>query len=191
MRIAGGPRPLVTQRCQEKYQKQEDSAWTTSSGINWHKNCKAAASLALSYGYCHGGQMMYMCTCRFKHSFLHETILNPNSNSKSRGYTSHLTCSCASAVRLFSGWGHLSRKRWRTRRRRGPTAAQTTSRPPPRPWRTAWWPRRPLSAAARGRRGTWRGRRGSGRGRFDFKQLFLANQCITVFLTLFSFLQGG
>ncbi len=80
--IAGGPRPLVTQKCQEKWQRQEGSSCTTSSHNKWHWNRKDAASLEASYGCCHGDQMMYTFICMFKHSFIsHQPVLNSNSKN--------------------------------------------------------------------------------------------------------------
>ncbi len=36
----------------------------------------------VSYGCCHGNQMMYMCICTFKHLFSHELVLNSIYSSK-------------------------------------------------------------------------------------------------------------
>ena len=43
--IAGGSRPLVTQRCLEMCQSQENSVWNTSSPNHWHSSRKDVASL--------------------------------------------------------------------------------------------------------------------------------------------------
>ncbi len=46
-----------------------------------YESRKDVLSLESSYNYCHGEQMMNMCTCALLHPFFHEPILNSNANS--------------------------------------------------------------------------------------------------------------